>query len=451
MSARHPQLGLRENLPQFSLLLAVNVFVGAMVGLERSALPLVGRDEFDLTSSVAVLSFIVAFGLVKALTNLFAGALAQRVGRRRLLIAGWAVALPVPLLIATAPSWAWIVAANVLLGVNQGLAWSMTVVMKIDLVGPEAARLRAGAERGRRLRRSRPGGGVERLARSRVCGTRRARRRRGGHRGGWVPAQCAVRPRHRRPRCPRADAPPRRRRQPAPAAGGVRAGELPRAGAALLLAGGPGQQPQRRPGLGAGAAVPGRSRRRGRRGRTGRRGLSGRLERRADRHRPLVGQRRAQAADRGRHVRSGGGARGAGAQQRRHPRRCRSRRPAGPRDRAGLPDADRRDLRRGLPRRARPRGRRLSLLARHGLRARRPDRGRHGRRARLRRRDRARRRADRRLRALGAARHADRANPSVPPHGAGRRRQRRRGSRSRRARAGDPHRHGRSSRRLRRP
>jgi MFS family permease len=137
MSTRHPQLGLRENLPQFSLLLAVNAFVGAMVGLERSALPLVGRDDFDLTSSVAVLSFIVAFGLVKALTNLFAGALAQRLGRRRLLIAGWAAALPVPLLIATAPSWSWIVAANVLLGVNQGLAWSMTVVMKIDLVGPK--------------------------------------------------------------------------------------------------------------------------------------------------------------------------------------------------------------------------------------------------------------------------------------------------------------------------
>jgi len=137
MSTRQVRLGLRENLPQFSLLLAVNAFVGAMVGLERSALPLVGRDDFDLTSSVAVLSFIIAFGLVKALTNLFAGALAQRVGRRRLLIAGWAVALPVPLLIATAPSWAWIVAANVLLGVNQGLAWSMTVVMKIDLVGPK--------------------------------------------------------------------------------------------------------------------------------------------------------------------------------------------------------------------------------------------------------------------------------------------------------------------------
>jgi MFS family permease len=144
MSARQVQLGLRENIAQFSLLVAVNVFVGAMIGLERSALPLVGREDFDLASSTAVLSFIVAFGLVKALTNLGAGALAERVGRRRLLIAGWAVALPVPVLIATAPSWAWIVAANVLLGVNQGLAWSMTVVMKIDLVGPKRRGLALG-------------------------------------------------------------------------------------------------------------------------------------------------------------------------------------------------------------------------------------------------------------------------------------------------------------------
>jgi MFS family permease len=131
------RLGLRENLPQFSLLVAVNAFVGAMVGLERSTLPLIGEDDFGLTSSAAVLSFIVAFGLAKSLTNLAAGAGAQRAGRRRLLIAGWLAALPVPLLIAVAPSWAWIVAANVLLGVNQGLAWSMTVVMKIDLAGPE--------------------------------------------------------------------------------------------------------------------------------------------------------------------------------------------------------------------------------------------------------------------------------------------------------------------------
>jgi MFS family permease len=138
------QLGLRENLPQFSLLVAVNAFVGAMVGLERSTLPLVGREDFALTSSAAVLAFIVAFGLAKAFTNLGAGALAERAGRRRLLIAGWALALPVPVLIAVAPSWGWIVAANFLLGINQGLTWSMTVVMKIDLVGPRRRGLALG-------------------------------------------------------------------------------------------------------------------------------------------------------------------------------------------------------------------------------------------------------------------------------------------------------------------
>jgi MFS family permease len=138
------RLGLRENLPQFSLLVAINAFVGAMVGLERSTLPLIGDADFGLTSSAAVLSFIVAFGLAKSFTNLAAGIGAERVGRRRLLILGWAVALPVPLLIAVAPSWAWVVAANALLGVNQGLAWSMTVVMKIDLVGPRRRGLALG-------------------------------------------------------------------------------------------------------------------------------------------------------------------------------------------------------------------------------------------------------------------------------------------------------------------
>jgi MFS family permease len=138
------RLGLRENLPQFSLLVAVNAFVGAMVGLERSTLPLIGETDFRLTSSAAVLSFIVAFGLAKSITNLAAGVGAQRLGRRRLLILGWSVALPVPLLIAVAPSWAWIVAANALLGINQGLAWSMTVVMKIDLVGPKRRGLALG-------------------------------------------------------------------------------------------------------------------------------------------------------------------------------------------------------------------------------------------------------------------------------------------------------------------
>jgi MFS family permease len=144
MPPRELRLGLRENLPQFSLLVAITAFVGAMVGLERATLPLIGREDFGLGSSAAVLSFIVAFGLVKSFTNLAAGFTAERIGRRRLLILGWTVALPIPLLIAVAPSWAWIVAANALLGVNQGLAWSMTVVMKIDLVGPKRRGLALG-------------------------------------------------------------------------------------------------------------------------------------------------------------------------------------------------------------------------------------------------------------------------------------------------------------------
>jgi MFS family permease len=144
LTAAPVRLGLRENAAQFSLLVAVNALVGAMVGLERSTLPLIGETEFGITSSVAVLAFIVAFGLAKSFTNLAAGTWATRIGRRRLLILGWALALPVPLLVGLAPSWAWIVAANVFLGVNQGLAWSMTVVMKIDLVGPERRGLALG-------------------------------------------------------------------------------------------------------------------------------------------------------------------------------------------------------------------------------------------------------------------------------------------------------------------
>jgi MFS family permease/rhodanese-related sulfurtransferase len=130
------RLGLRANAAQFSLLVGLNAFVGAMVGLERSVLPLVGERDFGLESKGAILSFVVAFGIAKALANLAAGGLADRVGRKRLLVLGWALALPVPVLIALAPNWGWIVAANLLLGANQGLAWSMTVVMKIDLAGP---------------------------------------------------------------------------------------------------------------------------------------------------------------------------------------------------------------------------------------------------------------------------------------------------------------------------
>ena len=129
-------LGMRANAHQFALLVALNALVGGMVGLERSVLPLVGEEAFGLTSAAAILAFVVAFGAAKALTNLAAGDLAERFGRKRLLVAGWVVALPVPLLIGLAPSWWFIVVANLLLGVNQGLAWSMTVVMKIDLAGP---------------------------------------------------------------------------------------------------------------------------------------------------------------------------------------------------------------------------------------------------------------------------------------------------------------------------
>ena len=131
-----PVLGLRENWPQFALLVLVNGFVGAMVGLERSVLPLLGEREFGLASTSAALSFVATFGVVKAGTNLLAGRLCDRYGRKRILVTGWLFALPVPVLVMVAPSWSWIVAANVLLGVNQGLAWSTAVIMKIDLVGP---------------------------------------------------------------------------------------------------------------------------------------------------------------------------------------------------------------------------------------------------------------------------------------------------------------------------
>src|SRR6188768_1518281 len=144
MSAAATRLGLRENAGQFALLVGLNAFVGAMVGLERSMLPLVGERDFGLASKSAILSFVVAFGIAKAISNLAAGGLADRVGRKRLLVVGWLLALPVPLLIAVAPSWGWIVAANLFLGANQGLAWSMTVVMKIDLVGPRRRGLALG-------------------------------------------------------------------------------------------------------------------------------------------------------------------------------------------------------------------------------------------------------------------------------------------------------------------
>ncbi|GEP97754.1 MFS transporter [Chitinophaga cymbidii] len=131
------RLGLKENWQQFVWLVLVNCFVGGMVGLERTVVPLVGMEEFKIGSDLFIFSFIIAFGVVKAITNLVSGALADRYTRKKILIAGWLVGLPVPFMLAWGPTWAWIIASNVLLGISQGLAWSMTVNMKIDLVGPK--------------------------------------------------------------------------------------------------------------------------------------------------------------------------------------------------------------------------------------------------------------------------------------------------------------------------
>lgn len=138
------RLGLKENWPQFALLVLINAFVGGMVGIERTVVPLIGAEEFKIGSTTLVVSFIVSFGVVKACANLISGQLADRWGRKRVLILGWLVGLPVPFMIMWAPNWKWVIAANALLGVNQGLAWSMTVIMKIDLVGPKSRGLAVG-------------------------------------------------------------------------------------------------------------------------------------------------------------------------------------------------------------------------------------------------------------------------------------------------------------------
>jgi MFS family permease len=137
-------LGIRANLDQFLLLILVNAFVGGMVGLERTVMPLIGSETFHLASASIVTGFIVSFGIVKGLTNLISGQLAEAWGRKRTLVLGWVVGVPVPFMIMWAPSWGWVIAANALLGVNQGLAWSMTVLMKIDLVGPRSRGLAVG-------------------------------------------------------------------------------------------------------------------------------------------------------------------------------------------------------------------------------------------------------------------------------------------------------------------
>jgi MFS family permease len=138
------RLGLKENWRQFALLIVINAFVGGMVGIERTVVPLIGSKEFGITSTTIVLSFIVSFGVIKAFSNLVSGQLADAWGRKHVLVLGWLVGLPVPFMIIWAPSWGWIIAANALLGINQGLAWSMTVIMKVDLVGPKSRGLAVG-------------------------------------------------------------------------------------------------------------------------------------------------------------------------------------------------------------------------------------------------------------------------------------------------------------------
>ena len=144
MKSAGVRLGLRENWAQFSLLVLVNAFVGGMVGLERSILPAIAEEEFGIAARAAILSFIVAFGVTKAAANYLAGRLADRFGRKHVLVAGWLVAAPVPLLLMYAPTWNWVIAANALLGISQGLTWSVTVIMKIDLAGPRQRGLAMG-------------------------------------------------------------------------------------------------------------------------------------------------------------------------------------------------------------------------------------------------------------------------------------------------------------------
>ena len=143
-TGRQPRLGLRANLSQFCLLVAVNALVGGMVGQEQTVLPLLAEQEFHLTGYTFLLTYVFAFGITKAATNYFAGTWSDRFGRKPVLLAGWLLAIPVPLLLIWAPSWGWVIAANVLLGINQGLTWSTTVIMKIDLVGPRQRGLAMG-------------------------------------------------------------------------------------------------------------------------------------------------------------------------------------------------------------------------------------------------------------------------------------------------------------------
>ena len=301
---------MRANARQFALLVGLNALVGAMVGLERSVLPLVGKEDFGLRSTSTILAFVVAFGAAKALTNLAAGDLAERIGRKRLLVIGWLVAVPVPLLIGLAPSWWFIVAANLLLGVNQGLAWSMTVVMKIDLAGPR----RRGLALGLNEAAGYLGVAVAAFATGVLAASYAPRT------VVWVGAALiiavgllvsmfAVRDTGAHvaleQRAHGNDEPPHSLRSAFTHAS-LRDPVLRACNQA-----GPGQQPQRRARLGPGAALPRRPRRQREPDRGCRRRLPARLGRGPARDRMALRPHRPKAADHGRHARPGRGARAA--------------------------------------------------------------------------------------------------------------------------------------------
>ena len=285
------RLGIRANLAQFTLLVIVNAFVGAMVGLERTILPAIAEHDFHLAARTAILSFIVVFGVTKALTNYFAGRFSDALGRKPVLVGGWLVAAPVPFLLMWAPSWNWVLVANVLLGVSQGLTWSTTVIMKIDLAGPEAARPRDGAQRVRRLSRGRGLGARDRLHRRDAtgCGRSRSTWASGSSRWGWCSrrSSCArrtvTRATKRAQSCRGADA--------ALAARGLPADVVHRSRPLERQSGGPRQQPERRHGVGPLPAVLRRRAHDPGADRLPRRDLSGRLG-----HRPALHRARSPTA-----------------------------------------------------------------------------------------------------------------------------------------------------------
>ena len=309
------RLGLRANLAQFTLLVAVNALVGGMLGQERTVLPLLADQEFHLDAYTARLAYIVAFGAIKAATNYLAGTCSDRFGRKPVLVAGWLVALPVPLLLIWAPSWGWVVAANVLLGINQGLTWSTTVIMKIDLVGP--------ARRGLAMGLNEAAGYVAVAATALATGFIAARyglRPEPFYLGiayaalGLGLSAFAVRetrgtPGSRRPRTapvPTAATPSARR---AHRPTGLRPDQLPGAGTVRGQPSRPGQQPQRRAGLGPVPGAVRRGRPAGRPDRDPGRAVPRGLGPRPARHRSAVRPDRTQTTDHRRDAAAGGSAR----------------------------------------------------------------------------------------------------------------------------------------------